>query len=176
MRDISNYIKYAISRMTDVMRLILSVLSSRIVGVKFSVNEPFRELKNAVGMRSPKPAVNSRPLPTSLTTSSNSCSDLLKPPAKKQHPKHSSRLASIEPSMAALITGMRLLSTLLWRRTMKRTISTIPPRKVSKSTPILKLVYLAGLQGAEFKHPRSQLYQKPLAAFVQAPVQRSRSN
>ena len=102
--------------------------------------DPLSEAKKALGIRSPKPAISRSPLPTSLMTSSNSCSERLKPPAKKQVPKHSRRLASIEPRMAALMTGMRLLSTLLWSKTIKRTISTIPPRKVSSKTPVIKSI------------------------------------
>ena len=92
-----------------------------------------------MGIRSPKPAMSNRPCPTSLTTSSKSCSSLNKPPAKKQKPRHSNKFASMEPRIAARMTGMRLLSTLLWSRTMKRTISTMPPRKLSSSTPMLSI-------------------------------------
>ena len=46
-------------------------------------------------------AVKSKPLPTSLTASSNSCSSRRMPPTKKHIPRHRSCVAKIEPKIAA---------------------------------------------------------------------------
>ncbi len=136
----STYIEKATRSMTAVIRLMWRTLSLRTA----SGYEPLSEPKKAEGIRSAKPAIKSNPLPTSLMTSSNSCSVRRRPPIKKQKPRHSNRLARIEPSIAALMTGIRLLSTLLWSSTMKRTISTSPPRKVSSKTPRILSVWCLG--------------------------------
>lgn len=67
--------------------------------------------------------MKSKPLPASLIASLNVCSSSSSPPTKKQAPKQKSIVARMEPRMAALIT--KYMS--LFRRTMKRTISTMEP-------------------------------------------------
>ena len=66
------------------------------------------------------------------------------PPTKKQNPRQSSRLARIDPRMAARMTGMSELSPgSRASRTMKSTISTMPPRKVSRMIPTSELATCA---------------------------------
>ena len=117
---------------TEVTRLMVMTSALSRAGSMF----PERDVKNAAGMRSPNPATKRSPLPTSLMAGSKSCSFLPSPPKKKQAPRHRSKFARTEPSIADRITGMRLSEALLlWRRTMNSTISTIPPRNVSRMTP-----------------------------------------
>ena len=80
------------------------------------------------------PATNIKLLPTSLTASWNSCSSLLIPPAKKQVPKHKSKLARMDPRMAALM--MKICSLPRLMSTMKRMISTREPNVVSIMVPM----------------------------------------
>jgi len=87
--------------------------------------------KNAHGIVKPNPAVRSNPLPTSLTTPSNSCLSRMRPPTKKHSPRQSNKFAKMEPRIADLMTEIRFWDS----KTMKSTISTILPRKVSRRTP-----------------------------------------
>lgn len=121
--------------MIAVARLIFKMLSSSVAIT--SAEELLKEVEKALGMSRPKPATSIKPLPTSLIASSNSCSSRFMPPTKKQKPKQRSRFARIEPRIAALMTGIRSSVVLLFldSRIMNNTISTMPPRNVSRRTP-----------------------------------------
>ena len=80
------------------------------------------------------PATNISPLPTSLTPSWKVCSSRLRPPAKKHAPRQSSKLARMDPKIAALIIGIEFSPSLVMN-TMKRMISTTDPNVTSSKTP-----------------------------------------
>lgn len=129
--------KKATRRTTEVARLMVRVLSSNRGSVKGppGVVLPERAEKKALGIKRAKPATSIKPEPVSLMTSWKACSSRLIPPTKKQVPRQRSRLAKMEPRMAAWMTGIRLLFVSEEIRTINSTISTTELKVVSIKTP-----------------------------------------